>query len=479
MPQGIDDCCPGKARDTVLPDGSPGGQVAAPQHDLNDRLVAAVTAKDSDTVRACLEDGTDPDAPGPDGLPLLCVAVAGFDHETAEALTDGGADSDRELPDGTTPLLRAVDLGSPALVDAMLGKDPRLRLAEDARNRLLDLARHWYETGEAEELRRRTGAPGPATRRPIKDDKYTDIEEVALGGLTVRAGHSAILTSLEWAFGVLPPVAELVARAIPYPDETHVNWFAASHTLARRQSPQAWSALTALRHHPDPVHRLFLASVLWHREFLTGIFDDRPDIAQDVEFLAAWVLDEPDGQVLAKVLDVYHGHGHPDQEAIGLRYADHPDPRVRREAPYCLLQDLTPLSEVATTTLLTMARDPDSGVRGVIARVLGIPRDLPPAVRETLLTLIRDSDPGVRAGAAESLSFSHDRTATVTEALAALLDEQDQLLRLEAACALALRDDPRTEQAYERVGPLGPGFEHDHRVSAHWHYRWRNRPDRT
>ncbi|MET8956358.1 hypothetical protein ACWEO4_20835 [Streptomyces sp. NPDC004393] len=59
------------------------------------------------------------------------------------------------------------------------------------------------------------------------------------------------------------------------------------------------------------------------------------------------------------------------------------------------------------------------------------------------------------------------------------MDEEDQLLRLEAACALAHRDDPRTNWAYERVGPLGPGFDHDHRVAAHWRYRSRNRSDRT
>ena len=449
--------------------------MAVQRHNLNERLVDAVTAKDSDAVRACLEDGADPDTPGPDGLSLLCAAVAGFDHETAEALAEGGAESDRALPDGTTPLLRAVDLGSPALVDAMLGKDPRMRIPEAAQKQLLDLARHWYETGEAEELRRRTGASGPATRRQVEDAKYTDIEEVSLGGLTVRAGHSAVLSSLEWAFGVLPPVAELVARAVPCPDETNVNWSAASYTLARRRSPQDWSDLAALRHHPDPVHRRFLASVLWHRDFLAGLFGDRPDTAQDVDFLAAWVLDEPDGQVLAKVLDVYAGNDDPGQEAVGLRYADDPDPRVRRAVPGCLSRYQTPRSEAATTTLLAMARDPDAEVRGVIARTFAAPRDLTPAIRETLLTLVRDPDPGVRACAAESLSGSHDRTAAVTEALAALLDEEDQLLRLEAACALARRDDPRTEEAYERVGRLGPGFEDDHRVDAHFHYRWRNR----
>ncbi|GGX60935.1 hypothetical protein GCM10010358_14370 [Streptomyces minutiscleroticus] len=127
-----------------------------------------MTDRDSDAVRACLEGGVGPDTPGADGLPLLCAAVAGCDHETVQAPVEGGAGSGFELPDGTTPLLRGVDPGSPAPADAVLGKEPRLRPAEADRERLLDLARHRYGTGAAEELRRRTGAPGPAVRRTVE-----------------------------------------------------------------------------------------------------------------------------------------------------------------------------------------------------------------------------------------------------------------------------------------------------------------------
>ncbi|MFH0521374.1 HEAT repeat domain-containing protein [Streptomyces sp. M41] len=468
---------------TLLLDSSTGGtelQAPIPQHgDVNDRLVATVTVtRDLDAVRACLEADADPNTPAPDGLPLLCTAVARFDHESVEALTDGGANPDLELPDGTTPLLRAVDLGSPALVDAALGKDPALRLSKAEQQRLLDCARHWCEAGEADELRNRTRGSGPVTRRRITDAEFTDVEEVSLGGLTVRAGHSAILTSLERTFGVLPPVAELVARAIPYPEETHVNWFAPSYVLAHRRSAQAWSDLAALRHHADPVHRRFLAGVLWHRILLAGT-RPRQDTDRDVEFLAQWALDESDGHVLAKVLDAYTGWDHAGQEAIGLRYAGHPDPRVRREVPYCLLQWRTSPNETVTRTLFALARDPDAAVRAAVARVLAGPHELSPPTRDCLLTLIRDTDHGVRAAAAEALSGCHDRTPAVMDAFAALLDEDSQILRLEAAYAFARRDDPRTEQAYERVGPLGPGFEHDHRVSAHWYYRRSGRADQT
>ncbi|MEV1079700.1 hypothetical protein AB0I98_15860 [Streptomyces sp. NPDC050211] len=59
----------------------------------------------------------------------------------AEALVEAGADPDRALPDGTTPLERAVAGGSQAVFSAVLGTEPRLRLPENARERLLALAR--------------------------------------------------------------------------------------------------------------------------------------------------------------------------------------------------------------------------------------------------------------------------------------------------------------------------------------------------
>lgn len=243
----------------------------------------------------------------------LVAAVAGFDHESARALTGSGADADRELPDGTTPLLRAVDLGSDAMVSAVLPENPKL-LPEKARKRLLDLARHWFETGEEEELRRRTGAPGPAARCLVNDDTYSMVEEVSLGGLTVRAGHSAILTTLEEWSGIVSPVAELVARAVPFhaPDESNINWTNASSALGRRRSPQDWSDLQTLRHHPDPVHRRLLADVVWQRNLLTW-WDSRQDTGDDAEFLATWALDElvtRSGYSKTRISELLRGKGY-------------------------------------------------------------------------------------------------------------------------------------------------------------------------
>ncbi|MFD8315780.1 HEAT repeat domain-containing protein [Kitasatospora purpeofusca] len=448
--------------------------------DLADRLAGAVTTGDTDTVRACLEQGAAPDTPGPDGLPLLCTAVARLDHSTAEVLVDGGADQDRELPDGSTPLLRAVDTGSPTLVSMVIGTAPRLRLPETSRQQLLDLARHWFETGVVEELRRRTGSAEPAAVRRVDEPAGDTIEEVSLGGRTVRDGHGAILTHLEWAFGLFPPLDEVMARVVPHTPDDDSNWFAATYYPSLRRGPRIRAALTELRRHPDPLRRYFIAQVMWHRN-LFGTVDRAPDLAQDSDFLASWALEEPDGRVLAAVLGVYAGHDHPEQETIGLRYVGHPDPRVRGEVVWCLSQERTARSDAAASALLGLVHDPAPEVRASVAQALGPQftpdRRLEPLALDALLRLVRDESRDVRHRAAESLSGYDDRSAPVLEAFLVLLDEDDANLRLEAAWALALRDDPRTEAAYARVGPLDVFSQHDHRTSGLWNYRASHRSD--
>lgn len=437
---------------------------------IDSLLRSAVRAGDAEAVRDLLERGADPDAVDADGLPVLCVAVAACDEAVAEALVEGGADVDRVLPDGTTPLWRAVDGGSSAVFLAVLGNEPRLRLSETARERLLALARDWYETGAVEVLRRRTGASGPATTVRVQDGEYDWVELVSLGDLNVRAGHGAILTSLEWAFRILTPVDELIARAVDRYDENHVNWSTVCWILSQRRSFETWSAVVAHRHHRDLAHRRFVVDYLRAR----GFFDSSPYYEKkESELLAAWAAEETDGEMLAKVLDAFTGHEHPGQEAIGLRHCDHPDPRVRREVPYALSTDDVPRSPAARAALLTLMRDPDAEVRLRACTASTRDDDLLPEITRALLLLTEDADPDSRAAAAAALAGSRDRTPAVADALAGLLDEDDRLLRLEAAYGLALRDDPRTAEAIERVGPLGDGFEHDHRADELWRWRWR------
>ncbi|MET8704703.1 HEAT repeat domain-containing protein [Kitasatospora sp. NPDC004723] len=133
--------------------------------------------------------------------------------------------------------------------------------------------------------------------------------------------------------------------------------------------------------------------------------------------------------------------------------------------------------------MLDLVHDPAPEVRAAVAQMFpswsAPDKRLEPAIRGALLVLIRDENPWVRRRATESLSGYDDRSAPVLDAFLALLDEDDADLRLEAAWALARRDHPRTEEAYERVGPLDAFSEHDHRTSGLWHYRASNRSDQT
>ncbi|WP_328360153.1 ankyrin repeat domain-containing protein [Streptomyces sp. NBC_00445] len=328
------------------------------------RLVDAVRAKDADAVRESLAAGADPDTVGPDGLPVLCAAVAAYDAPVAEALVEAGADPDRALPDGTTPLERAVVGGSPAVFSAVLGTEPRLRLPEEARERLLALARRWYETGAAEELRGLTGARGPAETARVLDDDHDWVWEVTLGGRTVRAGHGSVLSALEWAFRILAPVDELIARAVREQDAAHVDWWAVRSVLAQRRSFETWTAVVAHRYHRSPLNRRFVLDYLRDRSFLryhtnSAAYYDKKEGA----FLADWAAAETDGEMLARVLDTYAQYSHPDQRAIGLRHAGHPDPRVRREVPWCLIDEDVALTAEAREALRALTLDPDAQVR--------------------------------------------------------------------------------------------------------------------
>ncbi|MFD5191748.1 HEAT repeat domain-containing protein [Streptomyces sp. NPDC058357] len=297
-------------------------------------LGSAVRAGDTRAVRAPLESGADPGAVDATGLPVLCAAVAAYDERVAAASVEDGADPDRLLPDGTTPLWRAVDGGSPAIVSAVPGDEPRPRLAEASR-------------------------------------------------------------------------------------------------------------LPAARPGAEPVK-------------------------EEAELLAAWAAEETESEVLAQVLAALSEHRHPGQEAIALRYADHPDPRVRRRVPETLHGKDAARTAAATSALLALARDPDADVRGSACTVPGVWDGLAPETVPALLRLARDPDARVRAAAAVAVAVaSRDRSPAVADALMTLLDEDDQLVRLEAAHGPAQRDDPRDRRggtarspSSTTTGSVGSGGGH-------------------
>ncbi|MFJ2595633.1 ankyrin repeat domain-containing protein [Streptomyces erythrochromogenes] len=439
-------------------------------------LAAAVRAGDTARVRDLLGAGADPDAAGEDGLPVLCAAVAAFAYGVAEALVEAGADPDRELPDGTTPLLRAIEGGSPAVFEATLGREPRLRLAPERREELLAAARGWYEEGPATRLRRLTADPGPVRAQAVPEGEYGTLTEHTLGGRRVRDGHGGILTGLEWAFRILTPPAELVARAVRHGDPEHADWWASEWTLSQRRSAETWAEVVAFHRHPDPLPRLFVADVL-DMHALTGGSTQHAGWyhRERLKLLGTWVDVEDDAVVLARLLRTLVDGGFPEAEAeaVGLRHAGHADARVRRRVPGLFDRPLTPRAAGAVRSL---CRDPDAGVRAAAAESLG---GEAPSVedRTLLLALLADADPQVARRAAYAIARGADRSPETTEALVRLLDAEDQDVRLSAAYGLALRDDPRTPAAYARVGRLNsPEYEHDHRADGLWRWKLRNAP---
>ncbi|MGV9640987.1 HEAT repeat domain-containing protein [Streptomyces sp. NPDC003514] len=438
-------------------------------------LVDAVRAGDHLAVMTLVNDGADPDTPGADGLPLLCEAVAAFDSDVAGVLVEGGADPDRALPDGTTPFQRAVDSGSPTLVTALLGREPLLRLSDSARQRLLGLARDWHETGVVQELRRRTGASGPVKTVRVTDDPdgFDHILQHSLGGLTVRDGHIGVLTVLEWAFRVPTPVGELIARAASQPDEDHTTWSNVLLVLIDRQSEETWSAVVAHRHHPDPAHRRFVAEYLRFRGIVA---EDSPYTRREADFVHVWAAEETDPEMLERVLRALAEHDHPGREAAGLRHFVHPDVRVRRAVPLLFVPfgaDAPPNPEVRQA-LRALLRDLDRWVRLGACRVAVRDYGLLPEAVQELLRLVGEPDPETHGAAASHLASCPDRTPAVADALAALLDSDDPLTLLEAGHGLALRDDPRTAEAYRRIRSVGAVHEHDHRWDAIWEWTWDN-----
>ncbi|MFD9084725.1 HEAT repeat domain-containing protein [Streptomyces erythrochromogenes] len=437
-------------------------------------LAAAVRAGDAERVRDLLGAGADPDSAAEDGLPVLCGAVETFAYGVAEVLVEAGADPDRRLPDGTTPLLRAIEGGSPAVFEAVLGSEPRLRLAPERREELLEAARGWYEEGPPARLRRPTGDSGPVGARAVREGESNTLTEYTVGGRRVRDGHGAILTSLEWAFRILTPVAELVARAVRHADPEHADWWASQWILTVRRSAETWAEVVAFHRHPDPLPRLFVADVLGLHA-MTGGLTQHPGWYEKerLKLLADWVRSEDDGAVLAHLLRALADEALPGAEAVGLRHAGHADARVRREVPGLLDRPLTPRAAGAVRAL---CHDPDAGVRSAAAEEL-VREALPAEDRPLLLALLADADPQVVRRAARATAWGADRSPEITEALVRLLGAADQDVRLSAAYGLALRDDPRTVEAYARVGRLDrPEYEHDHRADGLWRWKLRNEP---
>ncbi|MEU9752869.1 ankyrin repeat domain-containing protein [Streptomyces althioticus] len=440
-------------------------------------LVAAVGRGDAEGVRRLLEGGAAPDTVAEDGLPVLCRAIDAFETDVAEALVEAGADQDRELPDGTTPLMRAVDGGSPAMVTAVLGADPAARLSSERRDELLDRARRLYADGAEVVLGGRVGSAEAVERVTVMDDEYHRVAELRLGGAVVRAGHGAVVTDLEWAFRILPPVAELAARAVATGDPDHVDWSAAAWALYQRRSREAWSEVAALHTSPVALERRFALDVLGMHVVVPWASWRNTYEKETVDLLLSWaVRGEEDSGVLGELLYVLSLTGRPDTSEAGLRHARHQDPRVREQTAGHLvvgLDDTVALpGPEARALLLELARDEDGDVRVSAAGPLGSVCPGDAEATAAVLALLEDPEPEVRAGVLDTIGASYVRCPDVDDALFSLTGSEDFTTRLSAVCGLVLRKDRRAAEAVARLGAVPPGHEDDHRLHAIWRWEW-------
>ncbi|MER5790722.1 hypothetical protein [Streptomyces sp. NPDC001980] len=406
-----------------------------------DRLVAAVRRGDAAQVGELLDAGADPDAPdGSSGLPVLCRAISANDQPVAEALVQAGADPLRRLPDGTTPLLRAMDHGSPGLAWAVF---PEVALYPGpVREELLDRARRLAVIDPEAELRRRTGLPGPVGRARQQDESGCWHERLTLGGLTLGDGHAAFLTALEARLRLRTPFAELLARALTRPDRDHEVWAASMLALGARLDDETWAEATRLGRDPDPLLRLFAADVL-----LSTIIADaqrrEPTLQDRALAFLPWAEGERDTDVLAVLLNGLTWRSGPGTDALGQACLAHSDPRIRGLVPELLDCDEDGLRPEGLAAVLALARDPDPGVR-----------------EQTCFWLWHYKGPGPAIG----------------DVLVELTHDERQRTRAYAVAALALRDDPRCVAAEHRIGPLEPGMDADSLpLTAVWWYQRRQK----
>lgn len=303
--------------------GTDGGMVVEP-------LLAAVRSRDAEAVRVLLDAGADSEVPDEHGTPVLCLAVDIFAVEIVEALVMS-ARLDRVAPDGRTALLRAVDRGAYDIMETLITHGAAMWHTDPDGRDALALARYWHETGATEVLRRRTSQPAPAGRRTVASSDGTTWEELSSGALTVRTGHSAILTALEPRYGITASFGELLARATTEPDVDHGVWWATTYELQHRHDPAVWEAAASLRARPDPLERYFGAEVLR----LIHLFDDSPEDSYDgplASLFLPWVEEEPDPRVVRALTAGLAEVRDPRAEQRLPALTRHPDARVRQRA---------------------------------------------------------------------------------------------------------------------------------------------------
>ncbi|MFI9237056.1 HEAT repeat domain-containing protein [Streptomyces sp. NPDC053079] len=395
-------------------------RTTTPEHPL----LAAVRNSDTKAVVALLQEeyGT-AHARGPHVAAALRLAADALDHRVLDALLKladlDALDLDGIDADGRTPLLRAVDRGAHDIATALhfAGADPRVtgREGRDA----LALARHWHTTGLGAGVYRRT----------VRDGNNEICRELTIGGQTVRDGHTAILTHLEWCCGIATPFAELLDRAMAEPEVDHPVWGAAVVAAAGRKGPAlppVWDAAAALRHHPDPLARYFGAEVLRCINLYdeSGEDEEPPFDSPLVDLFLPWVEQEEDPRVMRPLAGGLAEAMDPRAEKPLPVLIRHPDAQVRSWAIGGLHWQIRQANTDALAAVLACTRDTDAQVREVACRALRGAQADDPAPCDALAACLSDSEEAVRVTAAVQLALRDDhRGDALLDALDGTVDQ--------------------------------------------------------
>ncbi|MGW2790084.1 HEAT repeat domain-containing protein [Streptomyces sp. NPDC001251] len=408
-----------------------------------DPLIAAVRSGHAKRVRALLAAGADPNTADEHGTPALCLAVDAFDLRVIDelAMSERPVHLDQPAADGRSPLLRAVDLGACEITSVLIcsGADPGFTDPE-GRN-ALELARHWHLTGAEAELRRRSGSTSePMVRKAAVDCWGNVCEELSLGGLTVRNGHTALLTELEPRYGIKPSFAELMGRALAEPDVEQPVWVATTLALQARRATDVWPQAVTLRASPNPLERYCGAEVIR----LIHLFDE--NVTED-------------------------GHGAFDMPLVDLFLpwaATEEDPRVMRALTAGLSQAVDPRAQ---QPLSALTRHADREVRlNALSGLHEMVAQGDPEALAAVVTCTRDADALVRAGACRAVARANPDSPAPSNALAARLQDEAEAVRVTATIQLFLRDDPRGDEVVRDLEPVdedSPYYGEFHAVRYH------------
>ncbi|MEO3857422.1 ankyrin repeat domain-containing protein [Acrocarpospora sp. B8E8] len=428
-------------------------------------LCAAACWDHDEAVRALLDGGANPDAAEGGGWTALLWAASLGHLATVDVLLDGGATPDAGCPH--TPLTAAARFGAYGIVWSLLehGADPAK--PDESGARALEIALELSETdiealltsqidtgptsseirNESSKIGVSEGAPAERVQREgaqgegdqgehIHGERArgegdsrgvilvvsrshaadgTELVEVEAGGtrLAMQRGHAAVATILEDALGIRTPVAELVARALPYRDRDAdgETWWAAVHSVQNRHDDETFRAAAELCASSDPMTREFGVNVLSQFGFTA---DSRPYLERTLPALQRLAEREADPRVLDSVLSALGQQGDPRALPEVLAIIGGPGREQSFRDPIALCAVLPPGHAEGLSTLIALSQHPSPEVRDYATNGLAnLNRDDfdDPRILEALSARLSDPDLSTTAEAAAALAARHDGRA--------------------------------------------------------------------